>query len=42
MRLLVDAERGPFAYCGREHAQGKPGPLALEKPSNDWQKQLLR
>jgi hypothetical protein len=42
MRLLVDAERGPFAYCGREHAQGKPGPLALEKPANDWQTRSLR
>ena len=36
MRLLTDAERGPFAHCTRGHAEGKPGPLPLEKPGHNW------
>lgn len=43
MRVLVDAERGPFAYCGRgEHQEGKPGPLPLVKPADDWKDTSLR
>jgi len=42
MRALVDAERGPFAFCGREHADGKPGPLPLVKPADNWMTMTLR
>jgi hypothetical protein len=43
MRVLLDAERGPFASCTREkHQDGKPGPLPLADPPADWKTALVR
>jgi hypothetical protein len=36
IRVLLDAERGPFASCSRGHQAGKPGPLALDQPIEGW------
>lgn len=37
MRVLLDAERGPFASCNRgQHQKGKPGPPPLERPAERW------
>lgn len=41
--VLLDAERGPFASCTRgQHQDGKPGPLPLVTPAENWATSLLR
>ena len=43
MRLLLDAERGPFACCTRgQHQEGKPGPLPLTEPPEGWKTAPVR
>ena len=43
MRVLLDADRGPFASCARgQHQEGKPGPLPLTEPPKDWKMASLR
>jgi len=43
MRVLLDAERGPFASCTRgQHQEGKPGPLPLTEPAEDWKTAPVR
>jgi Domain of unknown function (DUF4913) len=43
MKVLLDAERGPFAPCTRgQHQDGKPGPLPLVGPPEGWGTAPLR